>query len=55
MAMAHPTHPGPTVDVGRDEEGILTPIQGQEARTDILLCPEQNWNLSHFSRQQKGD
>jgi hypothetical protein len=42
MAMARPTHPGPTVDMGRDEEGILTLIQGQEVRTDILLCPEQS-------------
>jgi hypothetical protein len=42
MAMARPTHPGPTVDMGRDEEGVLTLIQGQEVRTDILLCPEQS-------------
>jgi hypothetical protein len=39
MAMARPTHPRPTVDMGRDEE-VLTLIEGQEARTCILLCPE---------------
>jgi hypothetical protein len=39
--MACPTHPGPTVDMGRDKE-LLTLIEDQEARTSILLRLEQS-------------